>query len=89
MNTQAAQPANYALAKVKAIRAENAKNYELGHFAVAEQHTEREIDRLQTMNLSLVNARHPEKDLVKDIPGYKVPAVSDPAMKSIIAGKDR
>lgn len=87
------QSANYALDKVKALRAENAKLYEMGQFAGLERQTLQEADRLQDMNQSLVNARRPEKDLVKDIPGYQVPPVTDPVIKGIIAShvaeKDR
>ncbi|MFG6488256.1 hypothetical protein ACG04R_16335 [Roseateles sp. BYS78W] len=87
------QTANYALDRVKALRAANAVMYEHGLCTQVERQTLQEVDRLQEMNQSLVNARRPEKDLVKDIPGYQVPPVTDPVIKGIIAShvaeKDR
>jgi hypothetical protein len=80
--------ANYALDKVKAIRAENVKTYDAGLCAVLERQTLSEVDRIQEMNLSLVKAKRPEKDLVKDT-GYKVPEIDDPRIKKIVAGPDR
>ena len=81
--------ANYALDKVKSIRADNARSYDAGECAVVERQTLAEVDRMQEMNLSLVKAKHPEKDLVKDIPGYKVPEIDDPHVKKLAAGQER
>jgi hypothetical protein len=81
--------ANYALEKVKSIRADNVRSYEAGECAVVERQTLAEVDRMQEMNLSLLDAKRPTKDLVKDIPGYQVPGIDDPHVKKLAAGQER
>lgn len=82
--------ANYALDKVRSIRTANAAEYNLGACVKQETHALEEAGRIQEMNLSMCRHKQPELDLVKDIPGYKVPQ-ADAFTKEAISehSKDR
>lgn len=73
---------NYALDKVRSIRAANAIQYELGHCAEAERHMLNEVPRLHEMNLALSGKQRPERDLGKDVSAFRVPAAKLPGALS-------